>query len=94
MEKYPSGSRAAYNSMKPNGYVSVDGVCGDGGLDNKGKRVEVRKSQYISCLCVFALENRGMENVIFWLRGNKSKQANLLVTERFRCQCLTSGQYR
>jgi hypothetical protein len=28
------------------------------------------------------------------LRANKSKNMTLNVTERFRCQCLTSGQFR
>ncbi len=28
------------------------------------------------------------------LRGNKSKRLILNVTERFRCQCLTSGRFR
>jgi hypothetical protein len=32
--------------------------------------------------------------VSFLLRGNISKQAQILVTERFRCQCLASGQFR
>ncbi len=32
----------------------------------KGKRVGVCKVQYISRLCVFALKNRGMKNVIFF----------------------------
>jgi len=35
-----------------------------------------------------------MKNVTFLLRGNISKQAFILVTERFRCRCLASGQYR
>lgn len=42
----------------------------------------------------FAFENRGMENVIFLLRGNMSKEQILKCTERFRCRCLTSGQFR
>ena len=55
------------------------------GGDGKGKRVGVRKAQYISHLCVFAFENRGIKNVIFSLRGNISKHAVMTVTERFRC---------
>ena len=55
------------------------------GLDVKSKRVGARKAQYISRLCVFAFENRDMKNVIFRLRGNISKQALMIVAERFRC---------
>lgn len=35
-----------------------------------------------------------MKNLIFLLRGNMSKQALMLTTERFRCQRLVSGQFR
>jgi len=35
-----------------------------------------------------------MKNVILLLRGNISKQALTTVTERYRCRCLASGQFR
>lgn len=40
------------------------------------------------------VENHCLKIVKISLRGNKSKQAFFLVTERFRCHSLTSGQDR
>lgn len=40
------------------------------------------------------VENSCVKIIKFMLRGNKSKQAFLLVTERFRCHSLACGQDR
>ena len=60
------------------------------GIDVKGKRVEVRKAQYISHSCVSGVGNLNVENVHFLLRGNISKEVFNLVKERFRCHSLAS----